>query len=100
MILTHLERLEAESIHIMRELFAETERSVILYSTAKDRSVVLHLALFVLHLALKAFHSARPPRYPASSLPPCQTGYDLYSPGDGVRYGKLWLTPYMTGKDP
>jgi sulfate adenylyltransferase subunit 2 len=52
--LTHLERLEAESIHIMREVAAECERPVMLYSIGKDSSVMLHLAL-------KAFYPARPP---------------------------------------
>ncbi len=52
--LTHLERLEAESIHIMREVVAECERPVMLYSIGKDSSVMLHLAI-------KAFHPAAPP---------------------------------------
>jgi sulfate adenylyltransferase subunit 2 len=52
--LTHLQRLEAESIHILREVVAECERPVMLYSIGKDSSVLLHLAL-------KAFHPARPP---------------------------------------
>jgi sulfate adenylyltransferase subunit 2 len=52
--LTHLQRLEAESIHILREVVAECERPVMLYSIGKDSSVMLHLAL-------KAFHPARPP---------------------------------------
>ncbi|WP_309610605.1 sulfate adenylyltransferase subunit CysD [Sphingomonas sp.] len=42
--LTHLERLEAESIHIMREVLAETEHPVMLYSMGKDSAVMLHLA--------------------------------------------------------
>jgi sulfate adenylyltransferase subunit 2 len=53
-MLTHLERLEAESIHIMREVVAECENPVMLYSIGKDSSVMLHLAL-------KAFYPARPP---------------------------------------
>jgi sulfate adenylyltransferase subunit 2 len=52
--LTHLQRLEAESIQIMREVVAECERPVMLYSIGKDSSVMLHLAL-------KAFYPARPP---------------------------------------
>ncbi len=52
--LTHLQRLEAEAIHIMREVVAECERPVMLYSIGKDSSVMLHLAL-------KAFFPARPP---------------------------------------
>ena len=42
--LTHLEELEAESIHIIREAVAESERPVLLYSIGKDSSVLLHLA--------------------------------------------------------
>ncbi len=52
--LTHLERLEAESIHILREVVAEAERPVMLYSVGKDSAVMLHLAR-------KAFHPAPPP---------------------------------------
>jgi sulfate adenylyltransferase subunit 2 len=52
--LTHLQRLEAESIHIMREVLAESENPVMLYSIGKDSSVMLHLAL-------KAFYPSKPP---------------------------------------
>jgi sulfate adenylyltransferase subunit 2 len=52
--LTHLQRLEAESIQIMREVVAECEKPVMLYSIGKDSSVMLHLAM-------KAFHPAKPP---------------------------------------
>ena len=52
--LTHLERLEAESIHIMREVVAECERPVMLYSVGKDSAVMLRLAA-------KAFHPSPPP---------------------------------------
>jgi sulfate adenylyltransferase subunit 2 len=52
--LSHLQRLEAESIHILREVAAETENPVLLYSIGKDSSVLLHLAL-------KAFYPAKPP---------------------------------------
>lgn len=52
--LTHLDALEAEAIHIMREVAAECERPVMLYSCGKDSSVMLHLAK-------KAFFPARPP---------------------------------------
>lgn len=44
MALTHLDRLEAESIHILREVAAETRRPVMLYSIGKDSAVMLHLA--------------------------------------------------------
>lgn len=43
--LTHLQRLEGEAIHIMREVVAETEKPVMLYSVGKDSSVMLHIAL-------------------------------------------------------
>ena len=52
--MTHLERLEAEAIHIIRETVAEAENPVMLYSVGKDSSVMLHLAM-------KAFHPAKPP---------------------------------------
>ena len=52
--LTHLQRLEAESIHIMREVVAEADRPVMLYSVGKDSAVMLHLAA-------KAFYPANPP---------------------------------------
>jgi sulfate adenylyltransferase subunit 2 len=52
--LTHLQRLEAESIHILREVIAECERPVMLYSIGKDSACMLHLAQ-------KAFFPARPP---------------------------------------
>ncbi|WP_274425031.1 sulfate adenylyltransferase subunit CysD [Chelativorans sp. YIM 93263] len=52
--LTHLQRLEAESIHIMREVAATFSRPVMLYSVGKDSSVLMHLAM-------KAFYPAKPP---------------------------------------
>jgi sulfate adenylyltransferase subunit 2 len=52
--LTHLQRLEAESIHIMREVVAEAHKPVMLYSVGKDSAVMLHLAK-------KAFYPAPPP---------------------------------------
>ncbi len=52
--LTHLQRLEAEAIHIMREVVSETERPVMLYSIGKDSAVMLHLAA-------KAFYPSKPP---------------------------------------
>ncbi|MDB5687689.1 MAG: Sulfate adenylyltransferase subunit 2 [Rhizorhabdus sp.] len=53
-ILTHLERLEAEAIHIMREVVAEADKPVMLYSVGKDSAVMLHLAR-------KAFYPSPPP---------------------------------------
>ena len=52
--MTHLDRLEAESIHILREVAAGFRNPVMLYSVGKDSSVLLHLLV-------KAFHPARPP---------------------------------------
>jgi sulfate adenylyltransferase subunit 2 len=52
--ISHLRRLEAESIHIMREVVAEFAHPVMLYSIGKDSSVMLHLAM-------KAFYPAKPP---------------------------------------
>jgi sulfate adenylyltransferase subunit 2 len=52
--LTHLQRLEAESIHIMREVVAECDKPVMLYSIGKDSAVMLHLAM-------KAFYPSKPP---------------------------------------
>jgi sulfate adenylyltransferase subunit 2 len=53
-VLTHLERLEAESIHILREIVSEVERPVMMYSVGKDSAVMLHLAR-------KAFFPSPPP---------------------------------------
>lgn len=52
--MTHLDQLEAEAIYIMREVAAECEKPVMLYSVGKDSSVMLHLAL-------KAFYPEKPP---------------------------------------
>lgn len=54
MNLSHLQRLEAESIHAMREVVAEADNPVMLYSVGKDSAVMLHLAM-------KAFYPAKPP---------------------------------------
>ncbi len=52
--LSHLDRLEAEAIHIIREVASECEKPVMLYSIGKDSSVMLHLAM-------KAFYPEKPP---------------------------------------
>ena len=52
--LTHLDRLEAEAIEIMREVVAECDKPVMLYSIGKDSAVMLHVAM-------KAFYPAKPP---------------------------------------
>jgi sulfate adenylyltransferase subunit 2 len=54
MALTHLQRLEAESIQIMREVASKADNPVMLYSIGKDSAVMLHLAM-------KAFHPSKPP---------------------------------------
>jgi len=53
-VLSHLQRLEAESIHILREVAAEAKKAVMLYSIGKDSAVMLRLAM-------KAFYPAKPP---------------------------------------
>ena len=53
-VISHLRRLEAESIHILREVAAEFTNPVMLYSIGKDSAVMLHLAM-------KAFYPAKPP---------------------------------------
>jgi len=65
--LTHLDRLEAESIHIMREVVAESENPVFLYSVGKDSSVMLHLAA-------KAFYPSLPP-FPFLHI---ESGWDFH----------------------
>ena len=52
--LSHLQRLESESIFILREAFAQSRNPVLLYSIGKDSSVLLHLAM-------KAFYPVKPP---------------------------------------
>lgn len=58
-MVSYLRRLEAESIHIMREVAGEFRRPVMLYSTGKGSSVMLHLAR-------EAFHLSRPPFPPSN----------------------------------
>jgi sulfate adenylyltransferase subunit 2 len=74
--LTHLEQLEAESIHIMREVVAETERPVMLYSVGKDSAVMLHLAR-------KAFFPAPPP-FPLLHVDTTWKFRDMYALRDRV----------------
>ena len=68
--LTHLEQLEAESIHIIREVAAEFDNPVMLYSIGKDSSVMVHLAL-------KAFYPAKPP-FPLMHVDTCWKFQDMY----------------------
>jgi sulfate adenylyltransferase subunit 2 len=74
--LTHLEQLEAESIEIMREVVAETERPVMLYSVGKDSAVMLHLAR-------KAFFPAPPP-FPLLHVDTTWKFRDMYKLRDRV----------------
>jgi sulfate adenylyltransferase subunit 2 len=76
MALSHLERLEAEAIHIIREAAAEAARPVMLYSAGKDSSVMLRLAL-------KAFHPAPPP-FPLLHIDTTWKFRDMYSFRDQV----------------
>jgi sulfate adenylyltransferase subunit 2 len=74
--LTHLEELEAETIEIMREVVAETERPVMLYSVGKDSAVMLHLAR-------KAFFPAPPP-FPLLHVDTTWKFRDMYALRDRV----------------
>ncbi|HEY5090898.1 MAG TPA: phosphoadenosine phosphosulfate reductase family protein, partial [Polyangia bacterium] len=76
MPLSHLQRLEAESIQIMREVLAETDRPVMLYSIGKDSSVMLHLAK-------KAFYPATPP-FPLLHVDTTWKFRDMYAMRDRV----------------
>jgi sulfate adenylyltransferase subunit 2 len=71
MTLTHLQRLEAEAIHIFREAAAEAERPVMLYSAGKDSAVLLHLAR-------KAFAPAPPP-FPLMHIDTTWKFRDMYA---------------------
>ncbi|MEZ4600795.1 MAG: sulfate adenylyltransferase subunit CysD [Syntrophotaleaceae bacterium] len=100
---THLRQLEAESIHIIREVAAEFENPVMLYSIGKDSSVMLHLAR-------KAFYPAKPP-FPLMHVDTtwkfremiefrdniaAEYGFDLliYTNQDGIRQG---VSPFTHG---
>ncbi|WP_181242900.1 sulfate adenylyltransferase subunit CysD [Caulobacter vibrioides] len=74
--LTHLQRLEAESIHILREVAAECERPVMLYSIGKDSAVMLHLAA-------KAFYPSKPP-FPLLHVDTTWKFRDMYALRDRI----------------
>ncbi|MEP2989411.1 MAG: sulfate adenylyltransferase subunit CysD [Parasphingorhabdus sp.] len=74
--LTHLQRLEAESIHIMREVVAETEKPVMLYSVGKDSAVMLHIAR-------KAFYPSPPP-FPLLHVDTTWKFQEMYKMRDNV----------------
>ncbi len=75
-VLTHLDQLEAESIEIMREVVAEAEHPVMLYSIGKDSAVMLHLAL-------KAFYPSPPP-FPLLHVDTTWKFRDMYALRDQV----------------
>ncbi|CAN5419115.1 sulfate adenylyltransferase subunit CysD [soil metagenome] len=79
--LTHLQRLEAESLHILREVVAEADRPVMLYSIGKDSAVMLHLAA-------KAFYPAPPP-FPLLHVDTTWKFRDMYAmrEASAARYG-------------
>lgn len=79
--LTHLDRLEAEAIHIFREVVATCEKPVLLYSAGKDSAVLLHLAL-------KAFYPSTPP-FPLLMIDTTYTFQEMYTYRDRIaaRYG-------------
>ncbi|MDC0739959.1 sulfate adenylyltransferase subunit CysD [Polyangium mundeleinium] len=79
--LTHLKMLEAESIHILREVVACFERPVMLYSIGKDSTVLLHLAR-------KAFHPAKLP-FPLLHVDTTWKFRDMYAYRDGYVKGEL-----------
>ncbi|MEP2735085.1 MAG: sulfate adenylyltransferase subunit CysD [Erythrobacter sp.] len=74
--LTHLQRLEAEAIHIMREVVAEAEKPVMMYSVGKDSAVMLHLAR-------KAFYPAPPP-FPLLHVDTTWKFKDMYALRDSM----------------
>lgn len=87
MTMNLLERLEAESIHILREIVAEAERPVMLYSMGKESSVMLHLAR-------KAFYPALPP-FPLLHVDTTWNFRDMYALRDRVAAeSKLQLIVY------
>jgi sulfate adenylyltransferase subunit 2 len=85
MSLTHLQRLEAESIHIMREVIAEAERPVMLYTAGKDSATMLHIAR-------KAFFPAPPP-FPLLHIDTTWEFRDMYAMREKVArdYGMTLL---------
>jgi sulfate adenylyltransferase subunit 2 len=74
--LTHLEQLEAESVHIMREVVAEAENPVMLYSIGKDSAVMLELAM-------RAFYPAKPP-FPLLHVDTTWKFRDMYALRDRI----------------
>ena len=81
--LTHLKQLEAESIHIIREVAAEFDNPVMLFSIGKDSCVMLHLAL-------KAFHPAKPP-FPLLQIDTTWNFQSMYTFRDEYIVGELGM---------
>ena len=81
--LTHLKQLEAESIHIIREVAAEFKNPVMLYSIGKDSSVMVHLAM-------KAFYPAKPP-FPLMHVDTTWKFQDMYKFRDEYTKKELGL---------
>ena len=81
--LTHLKQLEAESIYVLREVVAEFENPVMLYSIGKDSAVMLHLAL-------KAFYPAKPP-FPLLHVDTTWKFRDMYALRDNYVARELGL---------
>lgn len=81
--LTHLKQLEAEAIHIIREVAAEFDNPVMLYSIGKDSSVMVHLAV-------KAFYPAKPP-FPLMHVDTCWKFQDMYKFRDEYTKKELGL---------
>jgi sulfate adenylyltransferase subunit 2 len=91
MPLSHLQRLEAESIHIMREVVAETDNPVMLYSIGKDSAVMLHLAL-------RAFFPAKPP-FPLLHVDTTWKFRDMYAQREQVaRESGMKLIVHVNGE--
>src|SRR5206468_10683643 len=89
--LTHLQALEAESIHIIREVVAESANPVMLYSIGKDSQVLLHLAR-------KAFHPAPLP-FPLLHIDPTWKFREMYAFRDSfTRQHGLKLEVYVNRK--
>ena len=89
---SHLKRLEAEAIFIMREVVATFERPVMLYSIGKDSSVMLHLAL-------KAFYPAPPP-FPLLHVDTTWKFREMIAFRDRMakKYGLDLTRPYQPGR--
>ncbi len=87
-MLTHLQRLEAEAIHIMREVVAEADKPVMLYSIGKDSACMLHLAR-------KAFYPAPPP-FPLLHVDTTWKFRDMYALRERMaRESKMELLVYQ-----